>query len=91
MQFSQQAISLAYGLVASGVVDSAVGCGVESMTRNPGFFLQEGATLLTLDIRNITSTRLNFKELSFLKKWNISRRVRRVRSEKSGQCCSRLG
>ncbi len=32
---SQQAASLAYGLVASGVVDSAVACGVEVMSRVP--------------------------------------------------------
>jgi acetyl-CoA C-acetyltransferase len=32
---SQQATNLAYSLVASGVVDVAVGCGVESMSRVP--------------------------------------------------------
>ncbi len=32
---SQQASNLAYSLVASGVVDSAVGCGVELMSRVP--------------------------------------------------------
>ena len=32
---SQQATNLAYALVASGVVDAAVGCGVESMSQVP--------------------------------------------------------
>jgi len=32
---SQQATNLAYGLVKSGVVDCAVGCGVEVMSRVP--------------------------------------------------------
>lgn len=32
---SQQATNLAYGLVASGVVDAALACGVESMSRVP--------------------------------------------------------
>jgi acetyl-CoA C-acetyltransferase len=32
---SQQATNLAYALVASGVVDSAVGCGIELMSRVP--------------------------------------------------------
>ena len=32
---AQQAVNLAYGLVAGGVVDVAVGCGVELMTRVP--------------------------------------------------------
>ena len=32
---SQQATNLAYGLVKSGVVDCAIGCGVEVMTRVP--------------------------------------------------------
>ncbi|MBW2268943.1 MAG: steroid 3-ketoacyl-CoA thiolase [Deltaproteobacteria bacterium] len=32
---SQQAANLAYALVASGVVDAAVGCGVESMSQVP--------------------------------------------------------
>ncbi len=32
---SQQATNLAYGLVKSGVVDSAIGCGVEVMSRVP--------------------------------------------------------
>lgn len=40
---SQQATSLAYGLVAGGVVDSAIGCGVETMTRTPiGSAFQKG-------------------------------------------------
>src|SRR5438270_976284 len=32
---SQQATNLAYGLIASGVVDAAVACGVEIMSRIP--------------------------------------------------------
>src|SRR5688500_2729899 len=32
---SQQATNLAYALVAGGVVDVAIGCGVESMSRVP--------------------------------------------------------
>ena len=40
---SQQATNLAYGLVAGGVVDSAIGCGVETMTRTPiGSAFQKG-------------------------------------------------
>jgi acetyl-CoA C-acetyltransferase len=40
---SQQATNLAYGLVAGGVVDSAIGCGVETMTRTPlGSAFQRG-------------------------------------------------
>jgi acetyl-CoA C-acetyltransferase len=42
---SQQATNLAYSLVASGVVDSAVGCGVELMSRIPmGATIPKGAT-----------------------------------------------
>jgi len=42
---SQQATNLAYSLVASGVVDSAVGCGVELMSRVPmGATIPKGAT-----------------------------------------------
>ncbi|MCP5055731.1 MAG: steroid 3-ketoacyl-CoA thiolase [bacterium] len=42
---SQQATNLAYSLVASGVVDSAVGCGVELMSRVPmGATIPKGST-----------------------------------------------
>ncbi|MCP4036126.1 MAG: steroid 3-ketoacyl-CoA thiolase [bacterium] len=42
---SQQATNLAYSLVASGVVDSAVGCGVELMSRVPmGSTIPKGTT-----------------------------------------------
>ncbi|MEZ5281821.1 MAG: steroid 3-ketoacyl-CoA thiolase [Acidimicrobiales bacterium] len=45
---SQQATNLAYGLVASGVVDSAIGCGVETMTRTPiGSAFQKGKKTAT--------------------------------------------
>ena len=42
---SQQATNLAYSLVASGVVDSAVGCGIELMSRVPmGATIPKGTT-----------------------------------------------
>ena len=45
---SQQATNLAYGLVASGVVDAAIGCGVETMTRTPiGSAFQKGKPTTT--------------------------------------------
>ena len=72
---SQQAISLAYGLVASGVVDSAVGCGVESMTRNPmGSSYKKGQLTATPKYKEHYEYTTQFQGAELLaKKWNISR------------------
>ena len=72
---SQQAISLAYGLVASGVVDSAVGCGVESMTRNPmGSSYKKGQLTATPRYKEHYEYTTQFQGAELLaKKWNISR------------------
>ena len=72
---SQQAISLAYGLVASGVVDSAVGCGVESMTRNPmGSSYKKGQLTATPRYKEHYEYTTQFQGAELLaKKWNITR------------------
>ncbi len=72
---SQQAISLAYGLVASGVVDSAVGCGVESMTRNPmGSSYKKGQLTATPRYKDHYEYTTQFQGAELLaKKWNITR------------------
>tara|TARA_B100001996_G_scaffold310371_1_gene252119 strand:- start:711 stop:1877 length:1167 start_codon:yes stop_codon:yes gene_type:complete len=72
---SQQAISLAYGLVASGVVDSAVGCGVESMTRNPmGSSYKKGQLTATPRYKDHYEYTSQFQGAELLaKKWNITR------------------
>ncbi|MAW71382.1 MAG: steroid 3-ketoacyl-CoA thiolase [Actinomycetota bacterium] len=72
---SQQAISLAYGLVASGVVDSAVGCGVESMTRNPmGSSYKKGQLTATPRYKENYEYTTQFQGAELLaKKWNITR------------------
>ena len=72
---SQQAISLAYGLVASGVVDSAVGCGVESMPRNPmGSSYKKGQLTATPRYKEHYEYTTQFQGAELLaKKWNITR------------------
>lgn len=72
---SQQAISLAYGLVASGVVDSAVGCGVESMTRNPmGSSYKKGQLTATPRYKDHYEYTSQFQGAELLaKKWGITR------------------
>lgn len=72
---SQQAVNLAYGLVASGVVDSAVGCGVESMTRNPmGSSYRKGTRTATSRYKDHYEYTTQFQGAELMaKKWNISR------------------
>ncbi|NCG40449.1 MAG: steroid 3-ketoacyl-CoA thiolase [Actinobacteria bacterium] len=72
---SQQAVTLAYGLVASGVVDSAIGCGVESMTRNPmGSSYRKGQLTATSRYKENYEYTSQFQGAELLaKKWGISR------------------
>ena len=72
---SQQAISLAYGLVASGGGESAVGCGVESMTRNPmGSSYKKGQLTATPRYKEHYEYTTQFQGAELLaKKWNITR------------------
>ncbi len=72
---SQQAVTLAYGLVASGVVDSAIGCGVESMTRNPmGSSYRKGQLTATSKYKENYEYTSQFQGAELLaKKWGISR------------------
>ena len=72
---SQQAITLAYGLVASGVVDSAVGCGVESMTRNPmGSSYKKGQLTATPRYKENYEYTTQFQGAELLAiKWSITR------------------
>jgi acetyl-CoA C-acetyltransferase len=75
---SQQATNLAYALVASGVVDSAVGCGVEVMSRVP-----MGATIPKEPSFGKPVTKAYWKQHEFTsqfdgadriaKKWGITR------------------
>ncbi len=72
---SQQAVTLAYGLVASGVVDSAIGCGVESMTRNPmGSSYRKGQLTATSRYKENYEYTSQFQGAELLaKNWGISR------------------
>ncbi len=72
---SQQAVTLAYGLVASGVVDSAIGCGVESMTRNPmGSSYKKGQRTATARYKEHYEYTTQFQGAELMaKKWSISR------------------
>ena len=72
---SQQAVTLAYGLVASGVVDSAIGCGVESMTRNPmGSSYKKGQRTATARYKEHYEYTTQFQGAEMMaKKWSISR------------------
>jgi len=72
---SQQTVTLAYGLVASGVVDSAIGCGVESMTRNPmGSSYRKGQLTATSKYKENYEYTSQFQGAELLaKKWGISR------------------
>ncbi|WP_428117974.1 steroid 3-ketoacyl-CoA thiolase [Candidatus Poriferisodalis sp.] len=72
---SQQAITLAYGLVASGVVDSAIGCGVESMTRNPmGSSYKKGQRTATARYKEHYEYTTQFQGAELMaEKWSISR------------------
>ncbi len=72
---SQQAVNLAYGLVAAGVVDAAVGCGVESMTRNPmGSSYRKGTRTATGRYKEYYEYTTQFQGAEMMaKKWNISR------------------
>ena len=72
---SQQAITLAYGLVASGVVDSSIGCGVESMTRNPmGSSYKKGQRTATARYKEHYEYTTQFQGAELMaKKWSISR------------------
>ena len=72
---SQQATTLAYGLVRSGVVDSAIGCGVESMTRNPmGSSYKKGQRTATSRYKEHYEYTTQFQGAELMaKKWAISR------------------
>ncbi len=72
---SQQATTLAYGLVASGVVDSAIGCGVESMTRNPmGSSYKKGQRTATSRYKEHYEYTTQFQGAELMaKQWGISR------------------
>ena len=72
---SQQASTLAYGLVRSGVVDSAIGCGVESMTRNPmGSSYKKGQRTATSRYKEHYEYTTQFQGAELMaKQWGISR------------------
>ena len=72
---SQQANTLAYGLVRSGVVDSAIGCGVESMTRNPmGSSYKKGQRTATSRYKEHYEYTTQFQGAELMaKQWGISR------------------
>ncbi len=72
---SQQATTLAYGLVRSGVVDSAIGCGVESMTRNPmGSSYRKGQRTATARYKDHYEYTTQFQGAELMAtKWGISR------------------
>ena len=72
---SQQATTLAYGLVRSGVVESAIGCGVESMTRNPmGSSYKKGQRTATSRYKEHYEYTTQFQGAELMaKQWGISR------------------
>ena len=72
---SQQAVTLAYSLVAAGVVDSAIGCGVESMSRNPmGSSYRKGTRTATSRYKDHFEYTTQFQGAEMMaEKWGISR------------------
>ena len=72
---SQQATSLAMSLVGAGIVDSAIGCGVETMTRTPiGSAFQKGKLPSTWRYREHYEFTTQFEGAERIAdQWGISR------------------